>query len=296
MGFETVTVPSAKGTPTKVVRESQPAGPLETATVPSAKGTPTKVVRNKSSRGGDRVELNSGGRQPSKQTLGVPLVAPPGKVIATGPKGHRYITDPAPKPNPEPRRGPKGHIISEPTTPPTVKNDKGSPHSTHQEPLVAPPGKVIATGPKGHRYITDPAPKPNPEPRRGPKGHIISEPTTPPTVKNDQRKVYTVKKGDNLSVIAREHGIEWQSIYKYNKKTIGTNPDLLTAGIALSIPSQATVLADKVLEKLDRGQARVNQMRAILNKPGTGENASPVDIAAAVSKIEALNMLTQQLQ
>ena len=234
MGFETVTVPSAKGTPTKVVRESQPAGPLETATVPSAKGTPTKVVRNKSSRGGDRVELNSGGRQPSKQTLGVPLVAPP--------------------------------------------------------------GKVIATGPKGHRYITDPAPKPNPEPRRGPKGHIISEPTTPPTVKNDQRKVYTVKKGDNLSVIAREHGIEWQSIYKYNKKTIGTNPDLLTAGIALSIPSQATVLADKVLEKLDRGQARVNQMRAILNKPGTGENASPVDIAAAVSKIEALNMLTQQLQ
>jgi len=47
--------------------------------------------------------------------------------------------------------------------------------------------------------------------------------------------VYTVKKGDNLSKIAKKYNTTWQKIYNDNKKIIGSNPNLIRPGMKLVI-------------------------------------------------------------
>ena len=46
---------------------------------------------------------------------------------------------------------------------------------------------------------------------------------------------YTVKKGDNLSKIARKYHTNWQTIYEKNRKIIGDNPNLIRTGQRLII-------------------------------------------------------------
>ena len=46
---------------------------------------------------------------------------------------------------------------------------------------------------------------------------------------------YTVKKGDNLSKIAKKYGTTWQKIYKDNKYTIGSNPNKIYPNQKLKI-------------------------------------------------------------
>ncbi len=50
-----------------------------------------------------------------------------------------------------------------------------------------------------------------------------------------KEKYYIVKKGDNLSKIARKHKTTWQDIYERNKKIIGDNPNLIRIGQKLII-------------------------------------------------------------
>ena len=50
-----------------------------------------------------------------------------------------------------------------------------------------------------------------------------------------KEKYYIVKKGDNLSKIARKHKTTWQDIYARNKKIIGDNPNLIRIGQKLII-------------------------------------------------------------
>ncbi|NLT73193.1 MAG: LysM peptidoglycan-binding domain-containing protein [Chloroflexi bacterium] len=50
---------------------------------------------------------------------------------------------------------------------------------------------------------------------------------------------YTVKAGDTLSTIARDilgDGARWKEIYELNKAAIGANPDVIKAGIELTLP------------------------------------------------------------
>ncbi|KUJ62827.1 peptidoglycan-binding protein [Flavobacteriaceae bacterium CRH] len=47
---------------------------------------------------------------------------------------------------------------------------------------------------------------------------------------------YTVKSGDSLSKIGKEHGVSWQTIYEANKDVI-KNPDLIQPGWKLKIPT-----------------------------------------------------------
>ena len=47
--------------------------------------------------------------------------------------------------------------------------------------------------------------------------------------------IYVVKKGDNLTKIAKKYNTTWQYIYNKNKKTIGSNPNLIYPGQKLYI-------------------------------------------------------------
>ena len=50
-----------------------------------------------------------------------------------------------------------------------------------------------------------------------------------------EEKYYVVKKGDNLSKIARKYKTTWKTIYEKNKRTIGDNPNLIRVGQKLII-------------------------------------------------------------
>lgn len=53
--------------------------------------------------------------------------------------------------------------------------------------------------------------------------------------KSDERVIYTVQSGDNLSKIASKYGTTWKKIYEDNKDVIGSNPNLIHTGIKLII-------------------------------------------------------------
>lgn len=52
---------------------------------------------------------------------------------------------------------------------------------------------------------------------------------------NTNETYYIVKKGDNLSKIARKYHTTWQELYEKNMKTIGDNPNLIRIGQKLII-------------------------------------------------------------
>ena len=56
--------------------------------------------------------------------------------------------------------------------------------------------------------------------------------------------IYTVKKGDNLTKIARENNVAggWKAIYANpaNKKAVGSNPNLIHPGDKLQLPGKAS--------------------------------------------------------
>lgn len=62
-----------------------------------------------------------------------------------------------------------------------------------------------------------------------PKEYLVSD------TGDNSETYYIVKKGDNLSKIARKYNTTWQSIYAKNKKLIGDNPNLIRIGQKLVI-------------------------------------------------------------
>lgn len=52
---------------------------------------------------------------------------------------------------------------------------------------------------------------------------------------NNVEVIYVVKKGDNLTKIAKKYNTTWQKIYKTNKDIIGNNPNLIKVGQKLLI-------------------------------------------------------------
>lgn len=53
--------------------------------------------------------------------------------------------------------------------------------------------------------------------------------------KNNIEIIYIVKKGDNLSKIAKKYHTTWKKIYEKNKELIGDNPNLIYPGWELKI-------------------------------------------------------------
>lgn len=54
--------------------------------------------------------------------------------------------------------------------------------------------------------------------------------------KKPEPKTVTVQSGDSLSKIAAKHGTTWQKLYELNKEAIGSNPNLIHAGLKLKLP------------------------------------------------------------
>jgi LysM repeat protein len=57
---------------------------------------------------------------------------------------------------------------------------------------------------------------------------------------------YTIKAGDNLWNIAREHlgsGLRWTEIYKMNTDVLGSNPSLIHTGTTIRLPGAGTEIA-----------------------------------------------------
>lgn len=52
---------------------------------------------------------------------------------------------------------------------------------------------------------------------------------------NPNEIIYTIKKGDTLSAIAKKYGTTWQKIYSDNRSVLGGNPNLIYAGQVIKI-------------------------------------------------------------
>lgn len=52
-------------------------------------------------------------------------------------------------------------------------------------------------------------------------------------------RVHVVQRGESLSLIAKKYGVTWQSIYEANRAVVGSNPNRIFAGQALTIPGGA---------------------------------------------------------
>lgn len=66
-----------------------------------------------------------------------------------------------------------------------------------------------------------------------PKKFLLNEVTI--SKNTNTEIIYIVKKGDNLTKIAKKYNTTWQSIYKKNKELIGNNPNLIKVGWKLKI-------------------------------------------------------------
>ncbi|MFJ9607992.1 transglycosylase family protein [Kitasatospora sp. NPDC101176] len=80
-----------------------------------------------------------------------------------------------------------------------------------------------------------------PKPQQAPKGQPSAKPAqaAPSTEKNTAQSGshggYTVRSGDTLSGIAAKFGIDTDSLYGKNARTIGGNPDLIFPGQTLAV-------------------------------------------------------------
>lgn len=105
--------------------------------------------------------------------------------------------------------------------------------------------KAIPHGPQAHARPSTSAPAPthaNPAPSRSAPSPARTAPVTPkheltPTPSHRLALHYTVKPGDNLSVIAeRYHLRSYVPLYDANRHVVGNNPNLIYAGQVLTIP------------------------------------------------------------
>ncbi|WP_409468000.1 transglycosylase family protein [Streptomyces sp. HC307] len=67
-------------------------------------------------------------------------------------------------------------------------------------------------------------------------------PHTTPQSRAGTAEMYTVVRGDTLSTIAEEQRVQggWQRLYAANRRTIGTDPDLILPGQRLNLRAKAT--------------------------------------------------------
>jgi resuscitation-promoting factor RpfA len=68
------------------------------------------------------------------------------------------------------------------------------------------------------------------------RAHHHAAPVPPEAHKAVRAVWVTVRPGQCLSVIAAAHGISWHALYRANRREVGSNPDLIFAGMRLRVP------------------------------------------------------------
>ncbi|MFF9912492.1 transglycosylase SLT domain-containing protein [Streptomyces sp. NPDC013457] len=132
-----------------------------------------------------------------------------------------------------------------------------SAHGKHRRPKRRPLSRGIALASTGGAALALPLvatatahAAPNTAPAAAPlEKTVFSSPAkiaeSIPTAGNSAAKIYTVVRGDSLSVIAHEQGVRggWKALYKANRKAVGDNPSLIRPGLELTLsgkPAAAT--------------------------------------------------------
>jgi surface antigen len=89
-------------------------------------------------------------------------------------------------------------------------------------------------------------------------------------IQDKKEPTYTVKDGDNLSKIAKEHNTTWQRLW--HKNTNLTNQDLLEVGTILIIPSPDEALTERPLYVLPKPQNTLKTPQNSSQGTSTGLN------------------------
>ncbi|MFE3516283.1 transglycosylase SLT domain-containing protein [Streptomyces sp. NPDC059166] len=103
---------------------------------------------------------------------------------------------------------------------------------------------------------------------------------------------YSVVRGDTLAKIAREHSVSggWEALYKDNKKAVGSNPDLIHAGLKLTISVKGeSKSADKASGRAEKGADRADRSERTTSL--TAEGAPAAEAAPAAEKTAYTNDL-----
>lgn len=112
----------------------------------------------------------------------------------------------------------------------------GSEHGTGLLPATPPTDSGHGTGLLPHLPIVHNVKPDTPTTKKSPKIGTTPWRHQPPTTGTG---TYTVKKGDNLTSIGRKFGESWQTLYKANKKVVGSNPNLILPGQKLVVNKPA---------------------------------------------------------
>lgn len=84
---------------------------------------------------------------------------------------------------------------------------------------------------------------------RSPRHDSVSK-----AVLDDSRR-YTVQSGDTLSGIGARFGISWEALYAANRQVIGSNPNLIFAGQALTLSGATSVPVQPEQSQPSRSQS-----------------------------------------
>lgn len=112
------------------------------------------------------------------------------------------------------------------------------PTSTLPSPQVETPGPALpsptwpTTNSERPRESAAPAHSPSQQSEPTPKEKLGPNKKTAP----EEKRTYTVRKGDSLSKIAQKMKVDPDALYKANRSTVGKNPNLIFPGQELIVP------------------------------------------------------------
>ncbi|MEV4922033.1 transglycosylase family protein [Streptomyces roseoverticillatus] len=221
---------TSHSTPSEPDGSAKPAKP---STSPSESGKPSTEPSAQPSSGKPSPDQSSG--TPSGTPSGKPSGSPspdassprPGDTQSGDSKpGDGKAGDPGEgrhrKPSSSPADDPTSIPTSIPTSPATPS--QGTPDGSGSAAGQASDGVEAGTG----KHRADPSRSDDARSSRGGSEGRTGSPTATD---------YTVRPGDNLSVIAEQHAVKggWQSLYQHNEKAVGTDPDLIRPGQKLEV-------------------------------------------------------------
>ncbi|MCQ8772813.1 transglycosylase family protein [Streptomyces telluris] len=224
--------------PERTTSHSTPSEPSE----PSGHGKPSDASTSPSPSGKPSPgSSTSPSADPSKQPSGQPSTGQPSPGQSSGqpsgrPSGSPSSDAPSPDPSGTPGDGKSGEPQEgrhrKPSTSPTddparIPDGSATPAAGDSG---SPAGQTPGEGGAGTgKHRADPS-RSEDEGRTSRGGGDARTGSPTPTD-------YTVRPGDNLSVIAEQHAVKggWQSLYQRNEKAVGTDPDLIRPGQRLEV-------------------------------------------------------------